>query len=271
MIPVALTIAGSDSGGCAGIQADIKTFSALNVFGTSAITCITAQNTLGVSAIHAVPPALVLAQVEAVLDDFTVGAIKTGMLYSAEIITAIAAGLARKGADIPLIVDPVMVATSGHRLINEDATRHLVAELFPLATLITPNLDEAAVLTGSGKAMTMPDIIAQGQAILALGARAVLMKGGHGSGPDAVDVLIAPDVTQAISSPRLATRNTHGTGCTLSAAIAAGCARGLLLPEAVQQAKHYLSKALAAGADWTLGHGAGPVDHFHAVRKEKTP
>lgn len=268
MIPVALTIAGSDSGGCAGIQADLKTFSALGVFGTSAITCLTAQNTRGVQAVHPVSPDMVLAQIEAVLSDFQVKAIKTGMLYSADIIAAVAQGLLARRGDIPVIIDPVMIATSGDRLIDAAATDDLVRKLFPLAALITPNLDEAATLTGSKKASATEDMVAQGRALLAMGAAAVLMKGGHGEGSEAIDILVTPEGIHTFSAPRLETRNTHGTGCTLSAAIAAGLAHGLALPEAVAKAKRYLSGSLAAGASWRLGHGPGPVDHFHALRME---
>lgn len=264
MISVALTIAGSDSGGGAGIQADLKTFSALGVFGTSAITALTAQNTLGVSAVHAPPPDVVAAQIEAVLSDFRVGAAKTGMLFSAAIIKAVAAAL-DVAPDLPLVVDPVMIATSGDALIEPDAVAAMVARLFPRATLVTPNLAEAAALTGARIADDLDAMERQGEAIRAMGARAVLMKGGHSAGPEAIDLLVSAEGSRLFAAPRVETRHTHGTGCTLSAAIAAGLAKGQGLEEAIAAAKTYLTAALGAGRDLGLGHGSGPVHHFHAL------
>lgn len=267
MIPVALTIAGSDSGGGAGIQADLKTFSALGVFGTSAITCVTAQNTRGVSAIHVVSPQIVAAQIEAVLSDFKVGAIKTGMLFSAAIVHAIADALDRHPA-LPLVLDPVMVATSGDPLMEQDAVAAIITRLFPRATLITPNLPEAAFLTGLSLAHDQHEIEAQARALLSRGAKAVLMKGGHAEGEEAVDLLVETGGTRAFRAPRIATRNTHGTGCTLSAAIASRLARGDDLHAAVDAAKTYLTGALKAGSDLVLDHGSGPVHHFFDLWKE---
>lgn len=264
MIPVALTIAGSDSGGGAGIQADLKTFSALGVFGTSALTALTAQNTLGVSAVHAPPPEFVAAQIEAVLSDFKVGAAKTGMLYSAEIIHAVADAL-RAAPEMPLVVDPVMIATSGDPLIRPEAVTAMVETLFPRAALVTPNLAEAAALTGARLATDLDAMERQGEAIRAMGARAVLMKGGHSEGPDAVDLLVSAEGSRLFSAPRVETRHTHGTGCTLSAAIAAGLAKGQELEQATAEAKSYLTAALGAGRDLGLGRGNGPVHHFHAL------
>lgn len=265
MIPVALTIAGSDSGGGAGIQADLKTFSALGVFGTSALTALTAQNTLGVSAVHAPPPDFVAAQIAAVLTDFRVGAAKTGMLHSAEIITAVAEALA-EAPDLPLVVDPVMIATSGDPLIRPEAVMVMVKKLFPRAALVTPNLAEAAALTHAPIAQDLDAMQRQGEAIRAMGARAVLMKSGHAEGAEAIDLLVSEEGTRLFSAPRVETRHTHGTGCTLSAAIAAGLARGQPMEEAIGEAKAYLTAALVAGRELGLGHGNGPVHHFHALR-----
>lgn len=262
--PVALTIAGSDSGGGAGIQADLKTFSALGVFGASAITALTAQNTRGVFAVEAPSPAFVSAQIAVVLDDLDVGAIKTGMLFSAEIVSAVADCL-EKRPEIPLILDPVMVATSGDALIRQDAVALVIERLFPRAALITPNLAEAGFLTGLAPATDLAEMEAQGRALLARGARAVLMKGGHSEGDEAADLLITPQGRRSFSAPRIATINTHGTGCSLSAAIAAHLARGFALEEAIAASKTWLTAALAAARDQRLGAGAGPVQHFHAL------
>lgn len=262
--PVALTIAGSDSGGGAGIQADLKTFSALGVFGTSAITALTAQNTRGVFAVEAPSPAFVAAEISVVLDDFDVRAIKSGMLYSAEIVAAVADCLAKR-PDVPLILDPVMVATSGDALIRQDAVALVIERLFPRATLITPNLQEAAFLTGLSPAVGLAEMEAQARALIARGAAAVLMKGGHGEGSEAIDLLVTAGAIKAFSAPRIDTRNTHGTGCSLSAAIAAFIARGFPLVEAIGASKAWLTAALLAARDQKLGAGAGPVQHFHAL------
>lgn len=260
--PIALTIAGSDSGGGAGIQADLKAFSALGVFGCSAISSLTAQNTLGVQGVYPIPPEFVQQQIHSVLSDLAVGAIKTGMLAQADIIAAVAASL-RAYAHIPLVLDPVMVATSGDRLLAADAVATLIRELLPLATIVTPNLHEAAVLLNTGVAQNLDEMQRQGEAILALGARAVLMKGGHAKG-DATDLLVTASGIEAFSAPRINTKNTHGTGCTLASAIAAGLAKGLPLSDAVKQAKNYLHQALAAAGQLHIGNGAGPVHHFYA-------
>lgn len=261
--PVALTIAGSDSSGGAGIQADLKTFAALGVYGASVITAITAQNTAGVRGVETVSPGMVAAQLRAVLDDLDVGAIKTGMLASAAIIGAVAAGL--RGSRKAIVVDPVMVATSGHALLEPDAVASLRRDLLPIATLVTPNLAEAAALTGMPIADTTVAMAMQGQKILADGPAAVLVKGGHGAGPKAVDVLVTPAGATHFEAPRIATNNTHGTGCTLSAAIAARLARGDSLEAAIRAAKQFLTGALAAAAPVRLGAGHGPVDHFWAM------
>ncbi|KQT54748.1 hydroxymethylpyrimidine/phosphomethylpyrimidine kinase [Aureimonas sp. Leaf454] len=259
--PIALTIAGSDSGGGAGIQADLKTFSALGVYGASAITAVTAQNTRGVTAVEDLSPAMVEAQIDAVLSDMAVGAIKVGMVSRAQTARAVAGALRRHGRRV--VLDPVMVATSGDRLLRADAVAALVFELLPLADLATPNLPEAAILSESPVAGDETAMIAQGRRILGLGARAVLMKGGHGSGPDSTDLLVTAETVDRFPAPRLALSNDHGTGCTLSAAVAAGLAKGLPLREAVGEAKLYLGAALAAGEHLRIGGGRGPVHHFH--------
>lgn len=263
MTPIALTIAGSDSGGGAGIQADLKTFSALGVYGTSVITALTAQNTRGVTAVHDTPPDMVAAQMDAVLGDIPIGAIKIGMLSSAPIIETVADRLRHWGKS-GVVLDPVMVATSGDRLLRPDAITALTTHLFPLARIVTPNLLEAAALLDTEPAQDEAAMHAQGEAILALGCDAVLVKGGHGSEAESVDILVTADGVARFSAPRIATRNTHGTGCTLSAAIAAGIAHGLSLSEAVGKAKEYVTAALRAGIDLRIGHGPGPVQHFHA-------
>lgn len=261
--PIALTIAGSDSGGGAGIQADLKTFSALGVFGTSAIASLTAQNTLGVQGVLPIPPAFVQQQIHSVLSDIHVGAIKTGMLATAEIIAAVAQSLSAY-PQIPLVLDPVMVATSGDRLLAEDAIQTLIKQLMPLATLITPNLHEAAVLLNAAPAQNLAQMQIQGEQIIALGARAVLMKGGHTDGDKATDLLITAAGVEAFSAPRLTTKNTHGTGCTLASAIAAGLAKQLSLSDSVKQAKHYLQQALVHSEKLHIGQGSGPVHHFYS-------
>lgn len=260
--PIAFTIAGSDSGGCAGIQADLKTFSALGVFGCSAIASLTAQNTLGVQGVLPIAPSFVALQIRSVLDDLAVGAIKTGMLGTRDIVVAVASEL--EGLSIPLVIDPVMVATSGDRLLSEDAVAAYIEKLFPIATLITPNLNEAAVLCGQPIARNIIEAKDQGKRLLDKGVAAVLVKGGHGQGNTAVDVLITSSGEYEFSSARLDTKNTHGTGCTLASAITAGLAKGQSLPDAVGAAKQYLTEALAAADRLAIGKGAGPVHHFHA-------
>lgn len=263
MIPIALTIAGSDSGGGAGVQADLKTFSALGVYGASVITALTAQNTRTVSMIEAASPAMITAQMAAVFDDLDVGAVKLGMLGDAGTIATVAKGLV--GRDLPVVLDPVMVAKSGDRLLEPAALDALRIHLLPLAALLTPNLPEAADLLGCPAAASESEMIRQARALCAMGPRAVMMKGGHGGGADCVDLLITARSIARLTAPRVATRNTHGTGCTLSAAIAAGLAQGLGLADAVTRAHRYLQGAIAAADRLAVGSGHGPVHHFHEV------
>jgi hydroxymethylpyrimidine/phosphomethylpyrimidine kinase len=263
MTPIALTIAGSDSGGGAGIQADLKTFSALGVYGASVITALTAQNTRGVSAIHDVPADFVTAQIDAVFSDLDVGAVKIGMVSRSAAIAAIAAGLER-WRPRAVVLDPVMIAASGDRLLAPDAIDVLKRMLIPHALVLTPNLPEAAALLDAPIAVTEHDMRAQGERLLALGPRAVLVKGGHADGAESVDLLIEPSAVTRLAADRIATENTHGTGCTLSSAIAAGLAKGLALAEAVRAAKTYVTEALAAASRIKIGSGHGPVHHFQA-------
>ncbi len=262
MTAIALTIAGSDSGGGAGIQADLKTFSALGVYGASVITALTAQNTLGVQGIHGAPPEFVALQLRSVLSDLDVKAIKIGMLASADIIAAIADALG-DAPGIPVVLDPVMVAASGDPLIEPSAVAALIRRLMPLATLVTPNLPEAAMLTGQPTAGDENAMRRQGEAILSFGAGAALVKGGHAAGAESVDLLVTPDGVRRFALPRIATRNVHGTGCTLSSAVAAGLAKGLALADAVEEAKTYVTDAIAASARLSVGRGHGPAHHFH--------
>ena len=260
--PVALTIAGSDSSGGAGIQADLKTFAALGVYGASVITALTAQNTRGVSAIHAVPPEFVTAQLDAVFGDLDVGAVKVGMVAQLSTIEVVVAGLQRH-APKHVVLDPVLVATSGDRLLATDAIDALRTKLIPQASLITPNLPEAAALLGEGVASDAADIERQGRRLLAMGCPAVLIKGGHGAGAESVDYLIEAKRTARLAAPRLATKNTHGTGCSLSSAIAAHLAKGEAMESAVRSAKIWVSAAIAAADRLSVGHGRGPIHHFH--------
>lgn len=259
---IALTIAGSDSGGGAGIQADLKTFSALGVYGASAITAITAQNTRGVSAVHALPADIVLAQLDAVLSDIDVKAIKIGMLGDPALIAELAARLRRE--TIPIVLDTVMVAASGDRLVPEAAMDAIRTELLPHATLITPNIPEAAALLDEPAAADTDALATQAHRLAALGP-AVLAKGGHLTDAQSVDVLVTGEAEERFSAPRTDTRNTHGTGCTLSSAIAAFLARGLALPDAVREGKAYVSGAIASADALQVGHGHGPVHHFHRL------
>ena len=260
--PVALTIAGSDSSGGAGIQADLKTFAALGVYGASAITALTAQNTKGVTGIHVVPAAFVSAQIDAVFSDLDVGAVKIGMVAQAESIDAIASALAR-WKPRHIVLDPVMVATSGDRLLAAEAVAALRAKLMPLASVITPNLPEAAALLDEPIARSAAEIESQGRRLLALGCRAVLIKGGHGEGAESIDHLVGADTTVALAAPRVATGNTHGTGCSLSSAVAAGFAKGEDLATAVRNAKSWISAAIASADRFSVGQGHGPIHHFH--------
>ncbi len=263
MVRTALTVAGSDSGGGAGIQADLKTFAALGVHGTSAITALTAQNTLGVAGIFDLPPSFVEAQIDAIATDIGVDAMKTGMLFNAEIIEAVAGRIRRYGLS-RVVVDPVMVATSGDLLLEEDAVDAVRIRLLPLATVVTPNRREAEVLAGM-EIRTDEDVREASRRILAMGPRHVLVKGGHADG-DAVDWLYDGRELIPYRAPRVRTSNTHGTGCTLSAAIAAYLALGRAVPEAVAGAKEYISAAIAHA--YALGKGHGPVNHLYALHPE---
>jgi len=257
-VKIALTIAGSDSGGGAGIQADLKTFHQFGVFGTSVITAVTAQNTMGVWAWEPVPVELVTRQLDAVADDLPPVAVKSGMLGSAALVAAVADGIA--GRRLPnYILDPVMVATSGDRLLERAAERLIVQRLVPLAALVTPNLEEAAVLVG-GSVRDPDDMERAGRKLVQLGARAALVKGGHLAGEDVVDVLVTGGTVRRFTRPRLETTSTHGTGCTLSAAIAAGLALGRPLERAVEDALDFVHRAIAAAPG--LGGGHGPLNHF---------
>ncbi len=258
-----LTIAGSDSGGGAGIQADLKTFAALGCYGMTAITALTAQNTVGVQAIHAVPPEFLRAQLQSVLDDISVDAVKIGMLHTPEVVRTVAWAIGHYGLQ-RVVLDPVMVATSGDRLIADETVEVLVRELFPLASVVTPNLDEAALLIGRpiDGAHVLEDA---GRSLLAMGARAALVKGGHLAGDEVVDLLVQPgQPSLRLASQRIASRNVHGTGCTLSSAIAAHLAQGLALDAAVERARAYILGAIAAGAGVQTGQGHGPLNHGHA-------
>ena len=261
--PRLLTIAGSDSGGGAGIQADLKTFSALGCFGMTAITALTAQNTTGVRAIHGVPPDMLRDQIDAVVDDIGVDAVKIGMLHSPDIVRTVAEAIDRHNLQ-HVVLDPVMVATSGAVLIDSPAISALVKDLFGRAVLVTPNLDEAALLVGRPLA-SEADMQAAAQELLAKGARAVLLKGGHLAGDVVSDLLqVAGGQPHWMRAPRIATANTHGTGCTLSSAIASYLARGCSLVDAVEAARAFVRAALTAGADVRTGAGSGPLNHGHA-------
>jgi hydroxymethylpyrimidine/phosphomethylpyrimidine kinase len=298
MTPIALTIAGSDSCGGAGIQADLKTFSALGVYGASVLCALTAQNTHGVSAIHDVPPKFVAQQIEAVLSDLAVRTIKIGMLSQPETIEAVADALARYPG-LPIVLDPVMVATSGDRLISLDAIETLRMRLLPMAEIITPNLAEAAELLGTSIAKTEDAMVEQAQALLGFSPKSVLIKGGHGAGATSVDFLVTKTHSIRLSAPRFATKNTHGTGCTLSAALAARLALGDPLEHVAQKckrfcennmrqnkelehrfdsiktqgaleaaaraAKTYVSGAIEHADQLEIGSGHGPVHHFFAL------
>ncbi len=264
---IALTIAGSDSGGGAGIQADLKTFHQFGVFGTSVVTAVTAQNTAGVRAWEAVRPALVVQQLEAVAEDLAPLAVKSGMLATAELVDAVAEALER--LRLPnYVLDPVMVATSGDRLLDHDAERRIAAALVPRAVLVTPNLAEAAVLVGE-EVRTLEAMERAGRALLKMGAWAALVKGGHleGDGDQIADVLVSRDGVRRLAHPRLATTSTHGTGCTLSAAVTAGLALGRSLEESVADAVDFVHRAIAAAPGLGLHGGHGPLNHFVSARR----
>ncbi len=258
MLPIALSIAGSDSGGGAGIQADLKTFGAFGAFGTTVVTAVTAQNTLGVGAVHLVPIEVVKAQLRAVADDLSPAAFKTGMLGTDELVLAVAEGI-REHALERFVLDPVMVATSGDRLLDRDAERTLLEHLLPLAAVVTPNLDEAAILAGFPVA-SPDDMRRAAAALVECGAGAVLLKGGHLRAEELVDVLFDGREWHEWRRPRLRTRHTHGTGCTLSAGIAAGLAHGRDLRTAVEDALDFVHLALRAAPG--LGSGHGPLNHL---------
>ena len=264
MIPNVLTIAGSDSGGGAGIQADLKTFSALHTYGLSVITALTAQNTRGVTAIHDVPPDFVAAQLDAVFDDIEIKAVKIGMLSRPEVIEVVADRLDRWRAD-RIVLDPVMVAKGGDPLLAPEAVGALRRRLLPLATVITPNLPEAGVLLGREPPADEADMVEVVGALRRLGPMSVLLKGGHLEGDQSIDVYDDGGGTLRLAAPRLLTRNTHGTGCTLSSAIAANLAHGYALRDAVRAAKEYITAAIATADHLDVGHGHGPVNHFYAL------
>ena len=258
-----LSIAGSDSGGGAGIQADLKTFAAFGCFGMTAITALTAQNTLGVRAIHSVPAQMLRDQIDAVVEDIGVDAVKIGMLHRADIVDTVAQAIDRHGLRL-VVLDPVMMSTSGARLIDDQAQAVLVRELFPRVALVTPNLDEAALLVGR-PLTSEAGMKAAAHELLSMGAAAVLLKGGHLAGDTVSDLLLTrKGVAHWMRAPRIATANTHGTGCTLSSAIAAQLALGSQLQEAVELARAYVRAALEAGAPVRTGAGSGPLNHGHA-------
>ncbi|NDL60855.1 bifunctional hydroxymethylpyrimidine kinase/phosphomethylpyrimidine kinase [Phytoactinopolyspora mesophila] len=263
MIPIVLSVAGSDPSGGAGIQADLKTFSALGAYGTAALTALTAQNTRGVSGVLPVPGEFVADQLTALFDDLDVRAVKTGMLGGPDVVDAVVGTVRRYGVR-HVVVDPVMVATSGDRLVSDETVAAIRERLLPVASVITPNLPEAATLLGIDK--VTPERMAEaGAALLELGPAAVVVKGGHDDGPEAVDVLVDADGVHELREPRIATKNTHGTGCTFASAIAVGLAFDVPLPQAVADAKRYLTDALRAADSLDVGGGHGPVHHFHAA------
>lgn len=257
-----LTIAGSDSGGGAGIQADLKAFSANGVYGASVITALTAQNTQGVTAIHDVPADFITAQLDAVFSDIRIDAVKIGMLSQIPVIEAVADSLS-KYKPKHVVLDPVMVATSGDLLLAPEAVAGVRSILMPKADLVTPNLHEASVLSELPLAQNEPDMIGQAEALISKGAKAVLIKGGHFSGDESADLLHSKQGSHWFRAPRIETTNTHGTGCSLSSAIASNMAKGEALADAVERAKQWLTAALAASDELDVGKGAGPVHHFH--------
>lgn len=267
MIPVVATIAGSDPSGGAGIQADLKTFSALGAYGCAVLTALTAQSTRGVTGVHVVPPAFVAQQVRTLVADVRLDAVKIGMLATAE-IAHVVGELLTDVITAPVVLDPVMIATSGDRLLDDEAM-DAVRALVPLAALITPNLHEAAALLGEPVASDLDAARAQALGLRALGAPRVLVKGGHGQGNTSVDVFADADGVHELSAPRIATRNTHGTGCSLSSAIAALVPQRSSWPEAVADAKTWLTNAIGAADELRIGSGSGPVHHFHALWRDQ--
>jgi hydroxymethylpyrimidine/phosphomethylpyrimidine kinase len=259
-IPTAMTIAGSDSGGGAGIQADLKTFAALGVYGTSALTAITAQNTIGVTGVHEIPTDIIAAQIEAIITDIGADAVKTGMLSSSAIVEVVAQELKRHRVEA-LVIDPVMVAKSGDPLLQQEAVEALRAKLVPLAAVITPNIPEAEVLTGL-KITSLDDMRLAAEKIIEMDARGVVVKGGHLAGP-ATDLFYDGSRFQEFTAPRIDTKNTHGTGCTFASAIAAGLARRLSVIDSVAQAKEYVTEAIRRS--FPIGQGHGPLNHFYKL------
>jgi hydroxymethylpyrimidine/phosphomethylpyrimidine kinase len=259
-LPRLLVVAGSDSGGGAGIQADIKTATALGVYAMTAVTAVTVQNTMGVHHVHPIPCQIVRDQIACVLADIGADAIKIGMLGSAETVDVVAEILARDANDIPLVLDPVMASTSGRPFLDDAASELLRSKLIPLATLLTPNIPEAQLLSGVD-IRGSDDVATAARRLRGMGANAVLIKGGHCAGDRVRDFLFAPDSAEIFEMPRLATRSTHGTGCTLATAIACGLAQGLSLFEAIRHARHYVQAAIATAPG--LGRGNGPLNHMH--------
>ena len=264
MIPNVLTLAGVDPSGGAGIFADLKTFSALGAYGTGIVVALTAQNTQGVTGIHLVPAAFVAQQIDTLFADVRIDSAKVGMLANAELIATVSAGLRRHGVR-RLVVDPVMVSKSGHHLLQPDAVEALRRELLPLAEVVTPNLPEAGVLLGRTEPRTIEEMRIAARDLHQFGSRFVLLKGGHLDGAESIDILDDGTTQIELRSPRIATRNTHGTGCTLSAAIAALLPQRATTADAVRDAKNYLTSAIAAADQLSVGHGHGPVHHFHAL------
>lgn len=260
-----LIVAGSDSGGGAGLQADLKTVTVLGGYGATAVTALTAQNSLGVFGVIDVPPDFIRQQMDLVLDDIGADVVKTGMLSRAEAIAAIADSLAAKAPQVPLVVDPVMVAKGGHRLLDDTAHALLRARLIPRASLLTPNIPEAEELTGM-VIRDIDDMLVAARRLLALGPRAVLLKGGHLPGRQVVDLLLEQNAVQWFENPRLDSRNTHGTGCTLASAIAVSLAQGLALPAAVERARDFVRTAIASAPGFGAGHG--PLNHVHPVKRD---
>lgn len=269
MTAIALTIAGSDSGAGAGIQADLKSLAALGVYGTSVITALTAQNTKGVLGVEAVTPEFVGRQMAAIFADFDLSAIKIGMLHNGAIIEVVAEML-RQGPKVPVILDPVMISSSGRALLDPDAIGILKKELLPLVTLLTPNLPELAVLLDMSEPTHSNQILDQEEAILGLGPEYVLVKGGHGEGEELTDLLFGGEQVRTYQAKRIESRNLHGTGCTLSAAIAAQLAKGHSMAEAVAEAHDYLQGAIVGARNWRIGAGQGPLDHFHPLKEKIT-
>ena len=265
MIPTALTIAGSDPSGGAGVQADLKTFSALGVFGMSALTALTVQNTRGVSDVHLVPDSFVQDQISNIFADIRVNAIKVGMIATADIASAVANTLREVASSVPIVVDPVMVAKGGSPLLAPSAVDALTKELLPLAEIITPNLEESAALLGTSVAKNRDDMLEQAHQLRLLGVKYVLLKGGHLSTPDSPDLLVGPSIEEWFESVRIDTVNTHGTGCTLSSAVAAHLAQGCTILNAISLSKSYVQGAIKNADLLSIGHGHGPTHHFHSI------